>query len=173
MKYFYFTFFLVLFCNNSLFSQKTEGIYLDMDEPITDTIVYVNIDSIKRFQTEEITNAYVLDGDAWFSNDEFTLVEKLNFISENRSKSFEYFYFTRSGKIEVSTNISDKDVKFAQETKLIYGAWFIDKDKLNIVLNGFNLIHGKFEYRIVYDYKKSDNNINLKIVDKKLINEEK
>jgi hypothetical protein len=35
------------------------------------------------------------------------------------------------------------------------------------------LIHGKFEYRIVYDYKKSDNNINLKIVDKKLINEEK
>ena len=57
-----------------------------MDEPITDTIVYVNIDSIKRFQTEEITNAYVLDGDAWFSNDEFTLVEKLNFISENRSK---------------------------------------------------------------------------------------
>ena len=173
MKYIKFTFLITFFCINSLFSQQTEGIYLDMDEPTTDTIVFVNIDSIKRYQTDEITNAYVLADGAWFTKDEFTLVEKLNFISENRSKSFEYFYFTRSGKIEVSTNINDKDVKLTQETKLIYGAWFIDKDKLNIVLNGFNLIHGKFEYRIIYDYKKVGKNIELTIFDKKLITEEK
>lgn len=167
-------FFIILtlfFISHNLFSQKTEGISLDDEPTFVDTGGYVNVDSLQSYNKELITGSYILADNAWFTDEHFTMLEKINYLKEHKN-SFQYFYFVRNGKILEETNIAEKDVKFVKDVSFNYGSWFIDKDQLNIVMSGFSINHGKFEYRIVYSFKKVNKDIELTIVQKKLVTED-
>lgn len=98
-----------------------------------------------------VTGAYELNDKEWFTKDTIHFTEKLNYIKTHRS-TFEYFFFNRNGKVKVNTYVPDNAIKFLKDVTLNYGTWFFDKDKLNVVLNGFSNTYGKFEYRIAYDF---------------------
>lgn len=159
--------FLIFAATLTSFGQQIKGISLDEPETITDTSGHVNVDSLQSFHKEIVTGAYMFANNAWFTSDEFTLIEKLEAI-KNGNKAFQYFFFARNGKIEEGTYLANGEIKFVKDATLSYGAWFFDKDKLNVVLNGFSVLHGKFQYRIVYSYIKTGNNLTLKVVEKKL-----
>lgn len=170
MKFIY-TILLVLLVF-SCFSQQTQGISLDDEATEEVSTSTTNYDSLQNYEKELVTGAYVLGDKEWFTKDTIHLTEKLNYIKTHRS-TFEYFFFNRNGKVEVNTYVPDNAIKFLKDVTINYGTWFFDKDKLNVVLNGFSNTYGKFEYRIAYDFIKSGTNIILITHERKLSNTEK
>lgn len=152
-------------------AQQTQGITLDEDPVTTTDTLGFNMDSLQTYHKNLICGAYVLGEGEWFSKDQILLTEKLEYIKEGHN-AFEYFFFNRNGKIEEGMQINDTKIRFIKDVTISYGAWFIDKDKLNIVLNGFSIKYGKFEYRISYSYKKIGKNIELTVFERKVIAED-
>ena len=165
--------FLLLFlCFNTLFAQQFVGISLDDEPQKIDSNGHVNVDSLQTYNKELVTGSYIFDNSSWFTDETFTLLEKINYLKENK-KSFQYFFFARNGKIEENVNIAENDLKFVKDVTFNYASWFIDKDKINIVMSGFSNVHGKFEYRLSYSFKKVGKDLDLHIFEKKLVAEDK